>query len=296
MITYVVPSYNQSEFIKYTIDSILINMLDNDQLIIQDGNSTDSTYDVVKQYLSDDRIEWYCESDLGFSDALVKAFSKVRNNIVGIHSSDDAYKPGIREKVIKAFDAGVVMVYADYERINISNQPQGKVRHKKGSLEDFLTLKVLLPQSSLFFNFNILKNIKILDLKYDYVADIVLFNQIALRGKVLYIPEIWSEVRVHSGSRTGKKNPGTQYKEALNEVFLELKDPLKRKVMSAALIAESRYFASSGKKLLALKNFVIAFQLDKKIIFHWIFLKTIKYLIFGTRLVDYSKKLINKLN
>jgi glycosyltransferase involved in cell wall biosynthesis len=292
MITYIIPSYNQGEFIKYTVDSVLINMSDKDQLIIQDGNSSDSTYEVIKPYLSDIRIEWYSEPDLGFSDALAKAFRKVKNNIVGIQSSDDAYKTGIREKVIKAFEKEVIMVYADYEKINIENQPQGKVEHKQGCLEDFITLRVLLPQSSLFFDFNALKNIKILDLKYDYVADIVLFNQIAMVGKVLHIPEIWSEVRVHSGSRTGKRNPGTQYIQALDDVFFEIKDPLKKKAMAGAIIAEGRYFASSGNKYSSIRNFILAFNLDKSVVFHWIFLKTIKYLIFGPKIIDNVKRVI----
>lgn len=296
MITYIIPSYNQGEFIAHSIESVINIMDDADQLIIQDALSSDNTSEVVARYLDDPRIEFYSEKDRGFSDGMRKALKNVRHEIIGIQSSDDAYLPvqSLRETVLSAFeDETVVGIYGDYLQIDQYGNRIGKRVHGKGEKDDFFTLDIILPQSSFFFRKSVLDHKDILKMEYDYVADVVLFNQIAESGKIKYVKQFWSEVRIQPGCRTGKKNPGTQYLSALeNNEFRTLDVKLSIKSKLAAKLLESRYLASSGYRGKAAINlFKIIFK-NHNMIKNQLFIITIRYIFLGPNLVSLIKKFL----
>jgi|SRR5579884_1046288 len=292
MITFIVPSYNQGRFIGYSLDSILAIMAPEDQLIIADGASKDETIEVVKTYLSDPRIQFFSEPDRGFSDAVSKALKLATNPIVGIMSSDDAYVMGIRPLIIDSFrDPKVGLIYGDYEVIDINNKRLYSRYHKEGRLESFLSLRVLLPQSSVFFRRVLLEGLTILDSAHDYIADVVLFNQIVVQCKVKWIPRVLSQVRSHSGSRTGKRNPGIQYIEAINTLFSHLSPRDRRLARAGGYLLRARYEASSGNRSQSLKSLGKALKLDPFLPNHWLFYRTLLYLIFGPRAIDQLKRL-----
>lgn len=288
MITYIVPSYNQGEYIKYTLDSIVANMAPDDQLIIADGASRDSTAAVVRPYLTDPRVEWFSEPDKGFSDAIGKAFKRVRNPVIGIMSSDDAYMAGVRAKILPLFnDPEVVLVYGDYEIIDTANRKIGEHRHISGSLSDVLSLRVVLPQSSVFFRQSALEGRTILSLEHDYVADVVLFNQVCLGGEFLHMPEIWSQVRKHAGSRSGRRDPGLQYLDALETALAGMPASMKDKARAGALLLSSRHLATSAQRLKSLGSMIDAFKLDPVLFNHWLLPRALAYILMGSRGIEF---------
>ena len=92
LISVIVPSYNQGDFIENTILSVIGQSYANWELIIQDGNSKDNTKTICKKYaLSDSRITFISEPDNGFADAVNKAITKCKGTFCAIQSSDDFY-------------------------------------------------------------------------------------------------------------------------------------------------------------------------------------------------------------
>lgn len=297
MITYIIPSYNQGPYIKYAIDSVLTNMDAADQLIIADGASTDNTKDVTLSYIEDARIRFFSEPDRGFSDAVIKALRQVQNPIVGIMSSDDAYMPGIRERVVKCFDdPSLSLIYADYEIIDIENRRIGKRIHAEGDIEDVLSLRVLLPQSSVFFRLAAVDLGNALCLDHDYVADVVFFNQICLRGRFKYIPEIWSQVRKYPGSRTGKRNPGVQYLNAIDTALSGMPSRIRKKAVAGGLLLCARYEASSQKRWGAIRSLFKGLILDPSLLNHWLLPRTLAYILLGSSGVEYLVRFRRMLN
>ena len=91
-ISIVMPSYNQAQFIEWSILSILNQDYSNTEFIIIDGGSTDGTIDLIKKYEREITL-WISEKDQGQSDALNKGFKYCTGEIYGWLNSDDIYLP-----------------------------------------------------------------------------------------------------------------------------------------------------------------------------------------------------------
>ena len=91
LVTIVTPSYNQGNFIRATIESVLSQNYPHVQYIIMDGGSTDETASVVKDYAS--RLTFISEKDRGQSHAINKGFRMAQGSILAWLNSDDLYLP-----------------------------------------------------------------------------------------------------------------------------------------------------------------------------------------------------------
>jgi len=96
-ISIITPSYNQGEYIRETIESVLGQGYPDFEYIVIDGGSTDSTLSILKEYGK--RINWVSEKDRGQSHAINKGLKKATGEIIGFLNSDDIYEPGALLKV-----------------------------------------------------------------------------------------------------------------------------------------------------------------------------------------------------
>jgi glycosyltransferase involved in cell wall biosynthesis len=90
-ISIITPSYNQAEFIKRTIDSVLSQDYPNLEYIVMDGGSTDKTVEILKKYGS--KIIWKSEKDKGQGDAINKGLKRATGDLLGYLNSDDTLTP-----------------------------------------------------------------------------------------------------------------------------------------------------------------------------------------------------------
>ena len=97
----VIPSYNQSSFIRETIESVLSQDYKPLEVIVVDGGSIDGTVDILKQL--GDRVRWISEKDQGQADAVNKGWRMASGNILGWLNSDDLYEPGALKTVGRFF-------------------------------------------------------------------------------------------------------------------------------------------------------------------------------------------------
>ena len=89
-ISIVTCSYNQAEFIRQNIESVLNQNYPNFEHLIIDGGSTDGTIEILKEY---PHLNWVSEPDRGQSDALNKGFRKASGDIIAWINSDDMLAP-----------------------------------------------------------------------------------------------------------------------------------------------------------------------------------------------------------
>lgn len=92
-ISIITVSYNSSETIRETIESVLNQTYSDIEYIIVDGESKDSTISIVKKYESkfNGRLRWISEKDEGIYDAMNKGVKMATGDIIGILNSDDIY-------------------------------------------------------------------------------------------------------------------------------------------------------------------------------------------------------------
>lgn len=92
-ISIVTPTYNQGNYIEYTILSVLNQNYPNLEYIIIDGGSTDNTVDIIKKYEKYITC-WVSEKDNGQSEAIRKGFDMATGDLFMWQNSDDVYMPG----------------------------------------------------------------------------------------------------------------------------------------------------------------------------------------------------------
>ena len=86
--------YNSSKTIRQTFDSVLKQSYSNIEYLVIDGQSTDGTVDIIKEYepLFDGRMRWVSEKDAGIYDAMNKGIRMSSGELIGIINSDDYYE------------------------------------------------------------------------------------------------------------------------------------------------------------------------------------------------------------
>jgi glycosyltransferase involved in cell wall biosynthesis len=93
MISVCMATYNGAEFIREQIDSILEQLSLDDELIVCDDCSTDSTVKIVESY-GDERIKLVVNSsNLGHVKNFEKAISLAKGELIALSDQDDVWYP-----------------------------------------------------------------------------------------------------------------------------------------------------------------------------------------------------------
>ena len=124
-ITIVVPSYNQGQFCRDTLESLRSQNWPDLQVIFVDGGSTDNTLEIVSEY-SQLISELIVEKDEGAADAINKGFERARGELVGWLNTDDFYYPHALETWARAYlqNPEASFYAANGHRVDIKGKPK----------------------------------------------------------------------------------------------------------------------------------------------------------------------------
>lgn len=139
IVSIITPSYNSSQYIRRTIDSIRSQTYQNWELIIIDDCSTDSSREVIQYYVDQDsRIKLIClEENSGAAVARNTGIEHAQGQFIAFLDSDDYWHPEKLEKQLKYFEQyDVDVVFSEYYRFNSSG----------------IIGKVSVPQQEINFN------------------------------------------------------------------------------------------------------------------------------------------------
>jgi glycosyltransferase involved in cell wall biosynthesis len=142
-ISIITVTYNSSLTLRETIESVLLQSYPDLEYIIIDGQSTDDTVGIIREYEPrfHGNLNWISEPDNGLYDAMNKGIKLATGDLIGIINSDDYYhRADSIEKVANAFaDKKVEAVFADIRFVHPKNLNK-TVRYyssKKFSLKRF---------------------------------------------------------------------------------------------------------------------------------------------------------------
>jgi GT2 family glycosyltransferase len=205
-ITIVTPSLNQGRFIRQCIESVLSQDYENLEYFIIDGQSTDNTLDVVKEY-ENSLAFWISEPDAGQSDAINKGFKRASGDLVAWLNADDFYLPDALRTVAQTYSQcpEAPFYFGDGLRVDEAGNfkenffPEGRVLFDREAL--LFGLNYIL-QPSTFINRLSLEHAGYLDPELHYGMDSELWMRLSARGEPCPIPIALAASREYASTKT----------------------------------------------------------------------------------------------
>lgn len=113
-------TYNGEKYIKEQINSILINLEQNDELIISDDGSKDNTRNIIQNIQKNDsRVKLFDGPKKGVKQNFANAIEKCNGEYIFLSDQDDVWNVKKVEKVLKVFkEKGITLVIHNCEIVN----------------------------------------------------------------------------------------------------------------------------------------------------------------------------------
>jgi glycosyltransferase involved in cell wall biosynthesis len=187
LVSIITVCYNSEEYIRDTIESVLNQTYDNIEYIIVDGDSTDNTLDIIKEYEPkfNGRMRWISEPDDGIYDAMNKGIEMSNGKIIGIINSDDWYELNAVDEIVNIFIyRNVDMVYGEIDFWN-----NGKIVLEKGANKnlDKLDKGMIINHPTVFLKKYIYDKFGKFKNKYSIAADWELMLRLRNNIKIIAI-------------------------------------------------------------------------------------------------------------
>lgn len=201
-ISVVTVSYNQGQFIRDNIESVLSQNYPNFEHIIVDGGSSDNTISILKEY---PHLLWTSEKDRGQSDGLNKGFRSVSGDIVAWINSDDMLAPNAMKELNTFFsnNPDKYVVTGNQVLINGNGNIIETIPAKPFTADHLLNgTKTSVMQNSTFFRKEVLDTVGLLNESFHYTMDHELFVRIAKKYKSYTLPEDLAYFRLWEDSKT----------------------------------------------------------------------------------------------
>src|SRR4051812_6953262 len=88
-VSVVTPAYNQADFLRDTVESVLSQDYPNIEYIVLDDGSTDDTPNILAEY--GDRFRWETQKNIGQTATINKGWSLTSGDIITWLNSDDTF-------------------------------------------------------------------------------------------------------------------------------------------------------------------------------------------------------------
>jgi glycosyltransferase involved in cell wall biosynthesis len=225
MISVVIPSYNSGKYLARSLDSIFSQDYSDFEVVVIDGNSTDNSLEILRNYQSKYKNMRVYVSDTENSavDHINCGIMEAKGEIVSWLCADDTYEPGCLKTVAERFNDPLVRWI--YGKVKIINDDDVEVRKIVT-----LTKELFQPR----YNYNALccvsfiaepsvfmrKNFYLLIGAYDgskrvrLISDYDYWLRAGKRSRPVYISQHLANWRAHSGSLST-----SNCKEQLDQIY-----------------------------------------------------------------------------
>ena len=203
--------FNSERTIKDTLDSILEQTWKDLEIIVVDGDSNDSTCEIVQSY-RDSRVKLISEKDEGIYWAMNKGIQESNGDIVGFLNSDDFFSNNlVLEKYSIEFSKGFDCCYGDIEYVtNVSRKLCKPLRlwkpgdYKEGKLQ----AGWIPPHPSFYAKKDLFNNLGSFDINLKFAADFDLMCRFLSSDniKVKYLEGTKVKMRVGGITNNSIKN------------------------------------------------------------------------------------------
>lgn len=204
LVSIITPSYNQGHYLAETIESVLGQTYPCIEYIIIDGESTDSTPQVLDKY-RDLVSTIVSEGDHGQADAINKGIRLAGGDIIGWLNSDDILYKDTISTIVHFFadNPGVEVVYGN---VDYGPSIDHVIHSIRGQSFEFITafrrLSIPIPQQGCFWRHSALEKCGLLNEEWHYVLDRDYFIRLADRCSLAYINKSMGLFRSQAESKS----------------------------------------------------------------------------------------------
>lgn len=175
-VSLITVSYNSARTIADTLKSVQSQTYKDIEYIVVDGNSSDGTIEIVKQFLDSAKdvsqnasqgskkdvaqdasqgvvTKFLCERDKGIYDAMNKGLAMATGEVIGVLNSDDFYcSNDVIEEVVRAFQQNNTdCLYGDLNYVDPIDTSKIVRKWRSGSFRKQNFLKGWMPPHPTFF-------------------------------------------------------------------------------------------------------------------------------------------------
>ncbi len=204
-VTIVTPAYNQADFLRDTLESVLVQDYPNIEYVVLDDGSTDETPQILAEY--GDRFIWESQKNMGQTPTINKGWAMTKGEIITWLNSDDTFydstsvRKGV-EYLLANPETGIV--FGD----SMFTEADGAEIEPTRPIVDFTYQKFIkncensISQPSAFIRRDVVRKVGELDPKFYYFMDWDFWMKAGLYFKIEHIDEILSTYRLHADSKT----------------------------------------------------------------------------------------------
>ncbi len=214
LISIVTPSFNQADYLRETLQSLVDQDYPNLEVVIQEAGSTDGSIDIIKTFTSShpDIFRLHVEADRGQAHALNLGFAKFRGEIMGFLNSDDLLYPGCLHRVASEIDPakGRFVVMGRCLFTGEGSAYVG-VEHPAVYTTHFEHLAIwkrghnTIPQPSVFWHRRVWEKCGGFNETEQHVLDYDLFCRFSQKYHFHRIDELFSAYRMHPASKSSNR-------------------------------------------------------------------------------------------
>ncbi|MGN0292236.1 MAG: glycosyltransferase [Lachnospiraceae bacterium] len=214
LVSVCIPAYNNAEYIKDTVMSVLEQTYRNIELIVVDDHSTDNTIEVLES-IEDDRLKIYKnEKNLGMVGNWNRCLELATGEYVKLICADDMIAKNAIEKEALAMrkHPKVNLVESDTNLVDIYGKKTGQFRRypKNGVMDGKRLAKISLmiqnfygaPVNNLIRR-SALEKTGGFDTSFTYILDFDMWLRLSCTGDVYIIHEQLNSFRIRNDSNTG---------------------------------------------------------------------------------------------
>lgn len=179
-ISIITVCYNSERTIERAIKSVIAQQYNDLEYIIIDGDSTDSTCEVIRKY--DKKITyWLSEPDAGIYDAMNKGIAVSSGDVVAFLNSDDWYENNTFSLIAEYFgENDVDMVSGSV--CCVKNGQNSMIHSKKQDNVDGYFFNIEFPHPALFVKTDLFKKHGVFNYNYKIAADYDWMLRMCLAG------------------------------------------------------------------------------------------------------------------
>ncbi len=209
LVSIVMPSLNQGQFLREAIGSVLDQSYPAIELVVVDGGSTDGTLQILDELKlkAGARMSWTSGPDSGPASAVNTALKRAQGDLVGWLNSDDLYTPGAIAAAVDRFDAdaALVMTYGEGAHIDKDGHLLGRYPTLRPPVSiDRFHDGCFICQPTVFMRRTVLDEVGFLDEVLQTAFDFEYWLRMFRRypGRIACIDRLQAYSRLHEGGIT----------------------------------------------------------------------------------------------